>query len=196
LNFLESDRNNSAWYCVRTQPKHEHIAAAGLTKRLGLEVFHPRLRLERSTRRGPVRVIEPLFPCYLFVHCCLDERLNDIRYVNGVSSLVHFGQKISVVPDHVVEELKACFEADEPMAVQDHLYPGAEVVVGEGPFRGFTGIVVRMLPARRRVQLLLDFLGRTTLAEVDRLSVRMENQLMVHLVPALATTQMSLSQAR
>src|SRR5256885_9917179 len=44
-----------AWYCARTQPKHEHIAAANLRKRLGLDVFHPRLRLERATRRGAVR---------------------------------------------------------------------------------------------------------------------------------------------
>src|SRR4051812_49919763 len=83
-----------AWYCVRTQPKHEHIAAANLTRNLKLDVFHPRLKLERATRRGVVRVVEPLFPCYLFVQCVLGERLDEIRYVSGVSSLVHFGQKI------------------------------------------------------------------------------------------------------
>jgi len=46
-----------AWYCARTKPKHEHIVAAGLKRNLGLEVFHPRLRIERPTRRGVVRVI-------------------------------------------------------------------------------------------------------------------------------------------
>jgi transcriptional antiterminator RfaH len=185
------------WYCVRTQPKHEHIAAAGLTRNLGLEVFNPRLRLERPTRRGVVRVIEPLFPCYLFVHCSLDDRFDEIRYVNGVSSLVHFGQKISVVPDAVIQELKQCFEADEPMPVEDHLYPGAEITVAEGAFRGFSGIVVRLLPARQRVQILLDFLGRTTLAEIDRRSLQTENPSVVHLVPSLATTaQSSMAAAR
>jgi transcription antitermination factor NusG len=115
-----------AWYCVRTQPKHEHIAAATLTRNLSLEVFHPRLKLERATRRGVVRVVEPLFPCYLFVRCSLGERLDDIRYVSGVSSLVHFGQQIPVVPDPVIEELRLCFEAEEPISVEDRLYPGAE----------------------------------------------------------------------
>ena len=43
------------WFCLRTQPKHEHIAAATLTRNLGLEVFHPRLRLERATRRVAVQ---------------------------------------------------------------------------------------------------------------------------------------------
>lgn len=177
-----------AWYCVRTQPKHEHIAAATLTRNLSLEVFHPRLKLERATRRGVVRVVEPLFPCYLFVRCSLGERLDEIRYVSGVSSLVHFGQQIPVVPDAVIEELRLCFEAEEPMSVEDRLYPGAEVSVAEGAFLGFSGIVVRLLPARQRVQILLEFLGRTTIAEVDRRSLTTENYSVANLVPSLAMT--------
>ena len=175
----------AAWYCVRTQPKHEHIAAATLTRNLGLEVFHPRLRLERATRRGVVRVVEPLFPGYLFVRCVLGERLDEIRYVNGVSSLVHFGEKIPVVPEPVIEELRECFETEEPMSVQDRLYPGADVTVAEGAFMGFSGIVVRVLPARQRVQILLEFLGRTTVAEVDRKAVTRENSV-ADLLPTLA----------
>ena len=110
--MLSSERNSleqAAWYCVRTQPKHEHIAAANLRKRLSLEVFLPRLSMERATRRGVKRVIEPLFPCYLFVHCALKTKSDDIRYTTGVSSLVHFGTQIPVVPTPVVEELRQCF---------------------------------------------------------------------------------------
>src|SRR5262245_8035685 len=92
-----------AWYCARTKPKHEHIAAANLGRNLGLEVFDPRLRFERATRRGVVRTVEPLFPGYVFVRC-LPESLTDIRYVTGISSLVHFGIRIPAVPDVVIEE--------------------------------------------------------------------------------------------
>lgn len=183
----EIPSDNQVWYCARTKPKHEHIAAAGLVRHLGLEVFHPRLRMERATRRGVVRVIEPLFPCYLFVRCVPNDHLNEIRYINGVSSLVHFGQRIATVPDPVVDELKKCFEADEPMAVEDRLYAGAEVTVAEGALLGSHGIVVRVLPARRRVQILLDFLGRTTLTEVDRKSLTLENRNVADLMPLLAS---------
>ncbi len=176
-----------AWYCARTQPKHEHIAAASLTRNLGLEVFHPRLRMERATRRGAVNVIEPLFPCYVFVRC-QSESLEEIRYVTGISSLVHFGRKVPIVPDCVIEELRQCFESGEPMSVQDRLYPGAEVTVAEGSFLGFSGIVLRVLHARQRVQILLDFLGRTTLAEVDRKSLTLENGRVADLMPSLAST--------
>jgi transcriptional antiterminator RfaH len=175
-----------AWYCARTQPKHEHIAAGGLRARLGLEVFSPRLRLERSTQRGLVRVIEPLFPGYIFVRCDLKEKSDAIRHVTGISSLVHFGHQIPRVADDVVEELRQCFELDEPMGVEERLRPGAEVVVSAGPFLGSRGLVVRSMPGRQRVQILLDFLGRTTVAEVERASLAVENRRMADLVPSLA----------
>jgi transcriptional antiterminator RfaH len=176
---------DKAWYCARTKPKHEHIAAANLGRNLGLEVFNPRLRVERATRRGVVRITEPLFPCYVFVQC-LSDSWNAIRYVTGVSSLVHFGGRIPSVPDEVIDELKDCFEAEEPLAVEDRLFPGAEVAIAEGAFCGFHAVVLRTLPARQRVQVLLEILGRPTLVEVDRWSVTLENRTVADLLPSLA----------
>lgn len=184
-----------AWYCARTQPKHEHIAAGNLRTRLGLEVFNPRLRIERATCRGVVNVIEPLFPCYVFVRCNLASYVDSIRYVNGVSSLVHFGQRIPSIPDETVDELRECFESDEPMAVENQFRPGTEVTVAEGPFLGSHGVVVNVLPARQRVQILLEFLGRTTVAEVDGKSLTVEDRRMADVVPALAMPRLSVAVA-
>jgi transcriptional antiterminator RfaH len=142
--------------------------------------------MERATQRGVVRVIESLFPCYIFVRCHLAERVEGIRYASGISSLVHFGHKIPTVPDGVIEELRQCFEAEEPMTVEDRLREGTEITVAAGAFLGSKGIVVRVLPARQRVQILLDFLGQTTLAEVDRKSVTVEDRRMADLMPVLA----------
>jgi transcriptional antiterminator RfaH len=178
---------NPEWYCARTKPKHEHIAAANIGKNLGLEVFHPRLRMERATRRGVMRVVEPLFPCYIFVRCVLENKLDEIRHVTGISSLVHFGRRIPPVPDSAIEELKQCFESEEPLIVQDGVVPGAEVTIVEGAFMGFPGMVVRALSAGQRVQILLDFLGRVTLTEVDRKSLKIENRRVADLLPLLAT---------
>ena len=41
-----------AWFCVRSQPKREHIAAAHLRNLVEVEVFCPRLRIRKATRRG------------------------------------------------------------------------------------------------------------------------------------------------
>jgi transcriptional antiterminator RfaH len=180
---------NPSWYCARTKPKHEHIAAANLSKNLGLDVFHPRLRMERATRRGVMRVVEPLFPCYIFVHCVLEQRIDEIRHVTGISSLVHFGRRIPAVPDAAIEELKQCFESEQLMTMQDGVVPGAEVIIVDGAFFGLSGMVVRELSAGQRVQILLDFLGRTTLAEVDKKSLKLQNGRVADLLPLLATTE-------
>jgi transcriptional antiterminator RfaH len=136
--------------------------------------------------RGVVRVVESLFPCYIFIRCNVEEKADDIRYVSGMSSLVRFGDKIAVVPDGVIEELTECFPADEPLAVEDQLDTGTEVTVAGGAFMGFNGVVLRVLPAKQRVQVLLNFLGRSTVAEVDRTTLVTERRI-ADLVPTLAT---------
>ena len=181
-----SERVETTWYCARTKPKHEHIAAATLGRRLGLEVFHPRMRLERPTRRGVVRVDEPVFPCYLFVRCEAVADLDEVQYTSGVSGVVRFGDRAATVPGRVIDELKQCFDSGNPMWVEDRLCAGAEVTVAEGSFLGSRGIVVRVLPARQRVQILLDFLGRPTLTEVDRRSLTLDERRIADLLPALA----------
>jgi len=175
-----------AWYCARTKPKNEHIAAANLRKNLNLEVFHPRLRIERATRRGVMRVSEPLFPCYIFFRCIIDEKLGEIQRTNGVNTVVHFARRIPKIADAVIEELKECFEGEETMTVKDRLSPGDEVVVVDGAFRGMCAFVLRVMSARKRVQVLLDVLGRPTPAEVDENSVVNERNTVATLVPILA----------
>jgi transcriptional antiterminator RfaH len=175
-----------AWYCARTKPKHEHIAAANVRKRLNLEVFHPQLRIERATRRGVVHVVEPLFPGYIFVRCAIEEKLNEIQRTNGISSLVHFGNRIPTVADSVIGELQECFEAESPLTLADCLAPGDEVIVGDGAFAGMRAFVLRVLPARQRVQVLLDILGGPTPVEVDRGSVVLERNSVADRAPVLA----------
>ena len=175
-----------AWYCARTKPKHEHIAAANLRRNLELQVFHPRLRIERATQRGVMRVVEPLFPCYIFIRCVLEDNFSDIRHTNGISSLVHFGLKIPAVPDAIVEELRECFEDDDPITVEERISPADEVIFVEGAFTGMHAFVLRVMPAKRRVQVLLEVLGGLTPVEVERSAVVLEKNTLADFVPVLA----------
>lgn len=177
---------SSAWYCARTKPKHEHIAAANLRRNLRLEVFHPRLRIERATRRGVVRVSEPLFPCYIFVRCVMEQSLNDIQRANGIVTIVHFAHRIPTIADSVIDELRECFAGEETMTVEDRVSPGDEVLLADGAFAGMRAFVLRVMPARKRVQVLLDVLGRPTPAEIDESSVVLERNVLAELVPTLA----------
>jgi transcriptional antiterminator RfaH len=183
---MKLEVQNQAWYCARTKPKHEHIAAATLRKSVGVEAFLPRLRIERATRRGAVRTVEPLFPCYLFVHCVLEEKMDEIKHSNGMGGLVKFGGKIPVVDDAIIEELQDCFENDEPMTVENRLTPGSEVSVAGGAFDGMRAHVLRNMPAKQRVQVLLDILGQPTPVEVDRTAVVVMENTVAQMAPVLA----------
>ena len=176
-----------AWYCARTKPKHEHIAAANLRRNLGLEVFNPRLRSERATFRGVIkRVTEPLFPCYVFVRCALEERLDQVRHTSGISSMVHFGGRIPEVPEPVIEELRACFGTEESLDVDTCPGPGDGVTLTSGAFFGMQAVVLRAWPAKRRVEVLLEILGRPTPMEVDCNRLTLERRSVAGFVPVLA----------
>jgi transcriptional antiterminator RfaH len=177
-----------AWYCARTKPKHEHIAAASIRTHLKLKVFNPRLRVQRATRRGVVRAVEPLFPGYIFIHCVIEEKMNEIQRANGVSSLVRFGQKIPAVDEAIIKELQNYFEAEETMTLDDRLAPADEVLVARGAFAGMSAKVLRVMPATRRVQILLDVLGGPTSVEVDRASVVLEKNTVADRLPILAAS--------
>lgn len=150
------------WYCVRSQPKHEHIAAARLRLLEGVQVFNPRMRLKKPTRRGLVTFVDSVFPNYIFVWFNLRTHLGQVKYCPGVSTVVHFGDRIPQIPAEVVEELRAHFGEEELQEVEVHVRPGDEVVIGAGPFMGMTAKVLRVMTPHQRVEVLLDMLGRVT----------------------------------
>jgi transcription antitermination factor NusG len=99
---------------------------------------------------------------------------------------VHFGDRIPPVADSIVEELQECFEAEDTMTVPDRISPGDEVTIGEGAFAGMHAYVLRLMPARKRVQVLLEVLGGPTPVEVDRCSVVLVKNTLAELAPILA----------
>jgi len=57
-------------------------------------------------------------------------------------------------------------DSGETLEHDTEFVPGDEVQITEGPFRGLAAVVRRYLPAAQRVQVLLEFLGRSTPVEV------------------------------
>jgi transcriptional antiterminator RfaH len=155
-----------AWFCLRAQPKHEHIAAAHLQQDPDLEIYLPRIRFKRATRRGPVWFTEALFPNYLFARFELAACLRRVCYARGVRGVVHFGDRWPIVPDAVIAELRATVGADQVHVIREELRPGEAVQIAGGVFHGLQAVVTRVMPSRARVAVLLEFLGRQTTVEL------------------------------
>lgn len=152
--------SDPVWVCLRTHPKHEHIAAAQLSHVPGVEVFNPQLRLERQTRRGRMRSTESLFVNYVFARFVVESTLERVRYTPSVKTLVEFGDRIATIPDEVIQELRQTLLQNADTIFTDAPLEGDEVEISSGPFQGEKGTIVRVLPARERVEILLDVLGR------------------------------------
>ena len=156
----------TAWFCLRSQPKHEHIAAGHLRGLAGVEVFLPRVRFRRNTRQGVVWVTEALFPNYLFARFNWRDLLRQIHHCPGVAGVIHFGNQWPTVPDEVLRELRALFGNDELHVLPAEPKEGDEIQIAGGAFHGLNAVIERVMPARKRVMVLLEFLGRQTSVEL------------------------------
>ena len=166
--MVEGGKIDLRWFCLRVGPKQEHVAIAHLRKVYQVEVFCPRLRFQKATRTGRRWYVEALFPAYLFGRFDYLTQHRAVHYCPGVSSIVHFGGKVIPVPGKAIEELLAAVPegSGETITIQPEVQLGQEVQVVEGAFAGLSAVVTRMMPARQRVAVLLQFLGRMSETEV------------------------------
>lgn len=167
----ESPPSLPSWFCLRTQPKHEHIAAAHLKRDPELEVFLPRIRFRRATRMGSQWFTEALFPCYLFARFDWQTCLRRVQHARGVQKVVHFGNRWPTIPDETISELRQHLGNEEIHLIPEELEPGTAVRIVGGAFHGLLAVVRQPLPARQRVAVLLEFLGQQTCVELHRNSV-------------------------
>ena len=87
--------------------------------------------------------------------------------------MVRFGTELAVVPDNIIDAIKARITPDtglikiEPVEVK----PGDKVRVFDGPLAGINGIVSEK-NSENRALILMELLGRTTTVEVDALMLQ------------------------
>src|SRR5262245_59132393 len=155
------------WFCLKTQPKREHLAATALRRQFGVECFSPRLRFRKLTQRGPVWFVEAMFPGYLFAKFVYSTQHRAVESSHGVRGIVRFGQRLAAVPENTVIALQSKAGAEEVVTVDSSPKIGQPVQITEGPFQGLEVVVTQLLPARERIRVLLEFLGRSLEMEVS-----------------------------
>ena len=108
---------------------------------------------------------ESLFVNYLFAKFVPESTLEKVRYSPSVKIVLQFGTEVATIPDEVIEDLRRTVAENADTVFTDSPQTGEEAEVSTGPFQGERGIVARVLPARQRVELLLDVMGRPLPAE-------------------------------
>ena len=153
------------WYCVRSKPKKERMAAGSLVKLHGLEVFCPQIRFQRKTVRGPVWFQEAMFPGYLFARFDLFDMKQSVSYAPGVLNIPMFDNRIVFVPDAVIDALQKDLDAESVAESIAPLEVGEETTILEGSMRGLKVKVIKLMPAQERVAVLMEMMGTLVQAE-------------------------------
>jgi transcriptional antiterminator RfaH len=159
------------WFCLKTQPKREHLAATALRRQFGVECFSPRLRFRRMTQRGPVWFVEAMFPGYLFAKFVYSTQHRAVETSHGISGIVHFGDRLATLPENIVAALQSKVGSEEIVTLDCSLKVGQSVQIIAGPFHGLEVLVTQLLPAKERIRVLFDFLGRSMEMEISTLQV-------------------------
>ena len=163
------------WYCVSCRTKAEHLAAKHLRLLPNVEVFSPRIRYKKSTKRGIVWWLEALFPGYILAKFSMAESHRAVTYAHGVIKIVRFGDNVPHVPSEFVEVLKEDLEKkqaeEDVLTLAPPIEEGQEVEVATGAFEGVQGIVHEISPATERVKVLLEILGGEQIIEMDIYSI-------------------------
>ncbi|MDH3317993.1 MAG: transcription/translation regulatory transformer protein RfaH [Gammaproteobacteria bacterium] len=157
-----------AWYLIYSKPQQEHVALENLDRQ-GYVSYLPRIRVRRRRQGRYVKVVEPMFPRYLFIQ--LNDQTDDwgpIRSTIGVSNLVRFGMQPARVPDGLVHTLKDREDEEGIQLIEPkELQHGDRVRIVEGVMAGYEAIF-EARTSKERVSLLLKIANTTARVKVSR----------------------------
>ncbi len=154
------------WYVVQTKPRNEKRAIFHLT-RAGIETLNP-LMETYTTRSGASRkVLEPLFPGYVFARFDAVSHYPIVRWARGARKILGNREGPVPVSDEIITEIRKRID-DHGVARRPYeLKPEDPVRIKAGPLRDLIGIFERWLPKEGRIRVLLHLLGYETGVELE-----------------------------
>jgi transcription antitermination factor NusG len=162
------EAHEGAWVAVQVRAGFERPVSVALQTR-GYVEFVPTYtpRYQRAAPRQGWRV---LFPGYVF---CRYIRFPAFRIVEipGVVRLVGFGNKVALIPDEEIEDIRKIVASDAATRVIPPIPEGGRIEVVNGPLKGVTGVLSRH-KSKDWVVISVSLLSRSVAVEVNRGDVR------------------------
>ncbi len=165
----------SKWYVVHTYSGHERKVKANLEKRIASTGMEERIfrilvpteeKLEK--KKGKEKVVEKkIFPGYVLVEMNMsDDSWYVVRNTPGVTGFVSSGTKpLPLMPEEIDHILQGM--GTKKPEVEVDFAEGDKVIVQDGPFEDFVGIVKEVHPHQGKVKVLVSMFGRETPVELE-----------------------------
>ena len=171
------------WYALQAYAGYEQKVKRMIQEQLALktmgdlveEIFIP--TEEVTTKKGDkVRTSEvTYYPGYIFIRCRLTDELSHVlRDVPRVSGFIGSDQAHpQPVPDAEINGIRGQIKDGIKQQELDSTYrAGQQVVVIEGPFADFNGVIDEVDPEHNKLTVLVSIFGRSTPLELGFDKVR------------------------
>ena len=165
-NLFELSQAELPWWVAHTRSRQEKALARYLLP-LGIPFYVP--QQEKRIRRGGRMLASylPLFPGYVFLRGSAADRQAALRsrLLVGVLNVPDQG-----LLHRELAELRKLQQSGARLVPYEELQPGDAVRVTEGPFQGYSGVVIRG-QARLRLVISITMLRKAVAVEFDRASL-------------------------
>lgn len=176
---IESNMNTKKWYIVKTKANCEFksknsveslIKIHQLTQYVG-DILIPEKEVVEVVRGKKTTRSKKFYPGYVFIQMDLTDKVWHL--IKGVSSIMSFvggnkqgyPQEVPISQIEVIQDqVKADFESPE---IRVAFSVGENVVVIDGPFKGFSGVVREVNQEKGRIKIEVSIFGGPTPVELD-----------------------------
>ena len=159
-------KETERWLVAYTKPRLEQVALQNL-ERQHFETYLPLYKKFKNTKTGPVPVLEPMFPRYIFFRPSTPQQsIETVRSTKGISHIVRFGFELGIVSAGMVASLRE-FEVSQNQATlqeMSNFKVGQKVKLNYVALGAFEGLIQSV--SKKRVAVLLEIMGRKTLVQM------------------------------
>jgi transcriptional antiterminator RfaH len=146
---------SSRWYLIHCKPRQDQRALENL-ERQAYQCYQPTRMVERLRHRRKQRILEPLFPGYIFIRLNgVNDNWQPICSTRGVNQIVRFNEHPLIVQDEIIDQIRA--KSDRAAAGEPYLRSGERVRIVGGAFSQIEATFVAD-DGDDRVVLLLNIL--------------------------------------
>ena len=117
-----------------------------------------------------------MFLSYIFIAVNLEEKnWHKINNTRGISRIIAFGNKVPIIHNKLIDELKYRFPGDRNPKSINTFQVGMNAEVKNGPFAELSG-KIDAIDSDKRIWILLDILGTQTRVSIDKFKVTTKEQ--------------------
>jgi len=169
------------WYIVHTYSGFEHRVKTTLEERIkttGQEEFFGQILVPTEKvmelRKGQKKTSSrKFFPGYILVQMVLNK--NTWHTVKNTAKVIGFvggeTNPTAVSPEEANQIIRQMEEGVSKPKPKHQFEEGDEVMVIDGPFSNFRGVVEEVKPDKEKVRVLITIFGRSTPVELDFIQV-------------------------